>query len=448
MIMKKRSILFVTAIAALCLTGCDLTQLLSDPFSWIKDSSTDEGKQEGDDKDEEKEVVAKSIEELIGVPREIEQGSTLDIENLSATVLYSDESTKDEAITKIELDTSKVGQVIGKAYVNSLVIEFTINVKAKEEHHEEDAYLTGISISGQSMVYTVDGAFTFDGICKATYSDGTSETVTPTSISKPNMSSVGTATVTISYTENGVTKTATYSISILKNSQESDGYYEGINGNSSTLLNDLNSLNSKKRKSTVGYKNMPSKYTSTDKGTTSGEVTAFYAGTSAKYSGNMNREHVWPNSLGGSSVENDIHMPRPTYSEDNSSRGNEYYVEGKHGPAKPYKETGWDPGAFSDQDASYRGDSARIVFYCCIANTNLKLVDTNGESKPSNTMGKLSDLLKWNLKYPVQQREIDRNDAIETLQGNRNPFIDHPEYACKIWGNYNSATKAICGGNY
>lgn len=226
------------------------------------------------------------------------------------------------------------------------------------------------------------------------------------------------------------------------------GYYEGINTNSSTLLKDLNGLNSKKRKSTVGYKNMPSKYTTTDKGSGSGEVMAFYAGTSAKYSGNMNREHVWPNSLGGSSVENDIHMPRPTYSDDNGSRGNEYYVEGKRGPAKPYQETGWDPGAFSDQDASYRGDSARIIFYCCIANTNLKLVDTNGESKPGNTMGKLSDLLKWNLKYPVQKRETDRNDAIEGIQGNRNPFIDHPEFACKIWGNYNNATKAICGGNY
>lgn len=227
-----------------------------------------------------------------------------------------------------------------------------------------------------------------------------------------------------------------------------DGYYEGIKPSSSSLVEDLYSLNSKKRARTVGYKNMPSYYTKTDKGTSSGEVIAFYAGTSDKYSGNMNKEHVWPNSLGGSSVENDIHMPRPTYSDDNGSRGNEYYVEGKRGPAKPYNETGWDPGAFQGQDETYRGDSARIIFYCCIANTNLKLVDTNGDSKPANTMGKLSDLLKWNLKYPVLQREKDRNDAIEGIQGNRNPFIDHPEFACKIWGNYNSATKSICGGNY
>ena len=226
------------------------------------------------------------------------------------------------------------------------------------------------------------------------------------------------------------------------------GYYSGIKLNSSNLLKELNSLNSRKRKSVVGYKNLPSYYSKTDKGTKSGQVTAFYKGTSDSYSGKMNREHVWPNSLGGSSVENDIHMPRPTYSNDNTSRGNEYYVEGKHGPAKPWKEKGWDPGAFADQDETYRGDSARIVFYCCIANTNLKLIDTDGANKPANTMGKLSDLLKWNLKYSVKEREITRNDAIETIQGNRNPFIDHPEFACRIWGSYNETTKSICGGKY
>ncbi len=72
-------------------------------------------------------------------------------------------------------------------------------------------------------------------------------------------------------------------------------------------------------------------------------------------------------------------------------------------------------------------------------------------------MGKLSDLLKWNLQYLPSTSETadtalrveqNRNNVIESnaaLQGNRNPFIDHPEYACKIWGNTNSATKSICG---
>ena len=64
-------------------------------------------------------------------------------------------------------------------------------------------------------------------------------------------------------------------------------------------------------------------------------------------------------------------------------------------------------------------------------------------------MGKLSDLLKWNLEYPVSQSEMNRNDGIflETPQNNRNPFIDHPSYACKIWGNTNESTRSICGIN-
>ena len=60
-------------------------------------------------------------------------------------------------------------------------------------------------------------------------------------------------------------------------------------------------------------------------------------------------------------------------------------------------------------------------------------------------MGKLSDLLKWNKNYAVQDRERIRNEGAQSLQGNRNPFIDHPEYACRIWGNTNSTTRQICG---
>ncbi len=48
----------------------------------------------------------------------------------------------------------------------------------------------------------------------ATYDTGTSQVVTPTSISSPDMSTLGEKTVTVSYTEDGVTKTAEYTITI------------------------------------------------------------------------------------------------------------------------------------------------------------------------------------------------------------------------------------------
>lgn len=46
-------------------------------------------------------------------------------------------------------------------------------------------------------------------------------------------------------------------------------------------------------------------------------------------------------------------------------------------------------------------------------------------------------LLKWNAQDPVDEYEIHRNEAVYKIQGNRNPFIDHPETATLIWGTYN-----------
>jgi len=110
---------------------------------------------------------------------------------------------------------------------------------------------------------------------------------------------------------------------------------------------------------------------------------------------------------------------------------------------------GWDPAMESFGDETYRGDSARIIFYCVIADQRLSLLDVNyhatSNANPDYKMGKLSDLLSWNIRYPVLQREMNRNEGAEYLQGNRNPFIDYPDYACRIWGKTNAATKSICG---
>ncbi len=232
-------------------------------------------------------------------------------------------------------------------------------------------------------------------------------------------------------------------------SNDFNGYYASITDTmtGSTLLTALQSLNSKKRTKTVGYKNMGDYYKQTDGDPkNSGNLLVFYSGKSSafngSFSGNINREHVWPNSRGGSVVEGDIHMPRPTLTNENGSRGNSFYVEGKKASSG-----GWDPAMESFGVAKYRGISARIIFYCVAASSQLSLVDTNDDSTGNKTMGKLSDLLKWNLAYTIDATEVQRNDAAQGIQGNRNPFIDHPEYACKIWGNYNTATKTMCGIN-
>ena len=231
--------------------------------------------------------------------------------------------------------------------------------------------------------------------------------------------------------------------------ESADTYYSGISDSATgeTLRTALNTLNNKKRLRTIGYKQHRNYYKYTEKlpDTPSGKMYGFYDNALVSDTwdnqATWNHEHVWPDSLGGGSVDGDIHMPRPTSVKINSSRGNKYYAASG----------AYDPGQYVEE---YRGVAARIIFYSAIANINLKIVDMSSGGG-SNAMGKLSDLLKWNLQYlPTDSSTANialrveqvRNNAIasEDIQGNRNPFIDHPEYACRIWGNTNSSTQSIC----
>ena len=123
----------------------------------------------------------------------------------------------------------------------------------------------------------------------------------------------------------------------------------------------------------------------------------------------------------------------------------------------------YDPGQYVEY---YRGSASRIIFYAAIADLSLGMVDDplnyHGAGSYPNKMGSISEMLAWNLQYLpsdtsftgandiARRAELNRNEVIQNDpagQGNRNPFIDHPEYACRIWGNFNSKTKQICSGS-
>lgn len=76
------------------------------------------------------------------------------------------------------------------------------------------ATLTKIELSGQTTEFNVGDTFTFDGTVTATYSDNSTKTVTPTSVSSPDMSVAGTPEVTVTYTEGEATATAKYTITV------------------------------------------------------------------------------------------------------------------------------------------------------------------------------------------------------------------------------------------
>lgn len=151
------------------------------------------------------------------------------------------------------------------------------------------------------------------------------------------------------------------------------------------------------------------------------------------------REHVWPNSrLGLARVGNhqrnqasDLHNLRAIIQSVNESRSDRIFTAGSgtHG-------INADGGYFPGDD--HKGDVARILFYMATMYDFLVLADEGFETGGTYTMdrvtmGKLSVLLDWHKSDPVDAFEVKRNQTIFEAQGNRNPYIDKPEYAHLIW---------------
>ena len=143
-----------------------------------------------------------------------------------------------------------------------------------------------------------------------------------------------------------------------------------------------------------------------------------------------NREHTWPQSRLGVYVSydddfpskaTDIHNLKPADPDENATRSNDYFstVSGND--------------FYEPRDES-KGDVARILFYMATKYFDLTLNDDETSSTSSKTMGMLSMLLVWNELDPVDDFERNRNNVIYSYQGNRNPFIDYPEFANLIWG--------------
>ncbi|QQP95596.1 endonuclease [Lysobacter enzymogenes] len=210
------------------------------------------------------------------------------------------------------------------------------------------------------------------------------------------------------------------------------------------------------------------------------------SGSGLKY----NREHTWPNSLGfGTATGNkglpnapytDTHMLYLTDSAYNADRGNKPYANcslssgcgervtevnnGSGGGSGAYPgNSNWfktpdgNAGSF-EAWGQRKGDMARAVMYMAIryeggtdANTgqsepDLELTDDRSKivitSSSPAYMGLLTTLLQWHQADPPNAAEKERNEVIYSFQGNRNPFIDHPEWATSAL--FTSAKPANC----
>ncbi|NNE29660.1 MAG: DUF5017 domain-containing protein, partial [Saprospiraceae bacterium] len=179
-------------------------------------------------------------------------------------------------------------------------------------------------------------------------------------------------------------------------------------------------------------------------------------GSSASGEGEAyNREHIFPISWWGGSSSNvqytDIHTIIPSDKFVNQERSNFPIAEvgspdvaflngGKVGASVS---SGYSGSAFEPIN-EYKGDLARMFFYFATRyETSIGGWETaspvgdmalNGDPYSAFEDWFIDLLLTWHAQDPPSGLEHERNDAVYAIQGNRNPFIDHPEYVDLIWG--------------
>lgn len=199
--------------------------------------------------------------------------------------------------------------------------------------------------------------------------------------------------------------------------------------------------------------------------------------------GAYNREHSWPKSYGFPVLQDfnypytDTHHLFAADASYNTTRSNKPFRvcnagcqelttdvnDGRGGGSGVYPgNSNWTTGSFTQGTwetwDGRKGDVARAMFYMDLryeggfhgvtghAEPDLILTDDEALIDSGNTganesvayMGMLSVLLQWHQQDPPDARELRRNDVIFGFQGNRNPFIDHPEWVACLFQN-------VCG---
>ncbi len=234
-------------------------------------------------------------------------------------------------------------------------------------------------------------------------------------------------------------------------------YYSDISDTStgSTLGKELHNLMISTHNTYLTYGTLRNSYTKTDyvEGNAS-YIYCFWRRSTMSGtwdSGNTwNREHVWCQSLSNSLWSDttndtqgggsDILHVRPASSDANSERSNSKYEELTTWSSQTL--TGYFNGTFMPND-NVKGDVARTLMYVYMhygtafggsTNSYTGSLSITNIVQADNESDAWDMLLKWNYEDPVDNYEMNINNGAYSLQGNRNPFIDNPDYAVKIWG--------------
>ncbi len=161
-----------------------------------------------------------------------------------------------------------------------------------------------------------------------------------------------------------------------------------------------------------------------------GEVEGVYTGKKVATveipdASQLNTEHTWPQGRSGGdpATESDLHHIFPTDPDANQERASLNFgvvvnAEWEVGGSKRGRDAGGDT-RFEPRD-QHKGDAARAIFYYAVI---------YGQDVPAYEE---EVLRQWHADDPPDDRERRRNQAIDNVQGSRNPFIDFPELVGRI----------------
>ena len=257
--------------------------------------------------------------------------------------------------------------------------------------------------------------------------------------------------------------------------QVPSGYYDGTQGLSGTALKDKLYTIISTGHTPISYSDIWSAFAKTDVRPNSDTIWDMYSdvpgGTAAyyyivgqdqcgTYSGEgdcYNREHSFPKSWWGGTQDTQYTDLNHIFATDgyvNSRRSN--YPYGNVGSATWTSTNGSKLGTYantSDYNGTvfepideYKGDVARALFYMATrykdkipqwvqdygGSTDIDVVfQSDGSFNPWY----YAMMYQWHLQDPVSDKERMRNDSVYKIQGNANPYIDHPEFVCLVFGN-------------
>lgn len=154
-----------------------------------------------------------------------------------------------------------------------------------------------------------------------------------------------------------------------------------------------------------------------------------------------NREHTYPQSkIGGNALSDNHHIFADDW-KTNGERGNDKFgdvanttsnlvYDSSNRPTENYSAG----GLFEPNDEA-KGEVARATLY----------MNTLYGYSLENNFETAELAVLWALDYPVNDWAMTRNNRVYDKQGNRNPYIDHPEWICAVYGTTSTQTRQACG---